>query len=147
MTKSQRLFDIMQMLRRHRRPVAASLLAQEAGVSERTIYRDIVALQGMGADIEGEPGVGYVLRPGFLLPPLMFSEDEIEALALGAQWVSRQTDEPMALAAANAVAKIAAVLPPDLRDRVDDNAFHVGRQKVEPGWIDLPTLRMAMREQ
>ena len=67
----------------------------------------------MGAEIDGEPGVGYVLRPGFLLPPLMFSEEEIEALALGARWVARRTDEGLAIAARDAVAKIAAVLPRD----------------------------------
>lgn len=75
MSKSHRLFDLMQILRRHRRPVAGLELAHEAGVSLRTIRRDIASLQAMGADIEGEPGVGYVLKPGFLLPPLMFSEE------------------------------------------------------------------------
>ncbi len=87
MSRTHRLFDILQALRRRRRPVSGAELAREAGVSLRTLYRDIAALQAMGAEIEGEPGVGYVLRPGFLLPPLMFSEEEIEALALGARWV------------------------------------------------------------
>jgi len=147
MTKSARLLDIMQALRRHRRPVAAATLAQETGVSERTIYRDIATLQGMGADIEGESGVGYILRPGFLLPPLMLSEDEIQALALGAQWVCRQTDTVMARAAADAVAKISAVLPNELRDKLDDNDFHVGRRAPDLDRIDLPMIRLAMREQ
>ncbi len=104
------------MLRRRRRPVSGAELAREAGVSLRTLYRDIAALQAMGAEIDGEPGVGYVLRPGFLLPPLMFSEEEIEALALGARWVARRTDELLSDAARNAVAKIAAVLPQDLQN-------------------------------
>ena len=78
MSKSERLFDLMQMLRRHSRPVPGMDLAREAGVSLRTVYRDIAALQALGAEIEGEPGVGYILRPGFLLPPLMFSEEEIQ---------------------------------------------------------------------
>ena len=69
-------------------------------------------MQALGAEIEGEPGLGYVLKPGFLLPPLMFSAAEIEALALGAQWVARRTDEGLSQAARNAMAKIAAVLPP-----------------------------------
>jgi len=102
MSKSQRLFDLMQILRRHRTPVPGNDLAAEAGVSLRTIYRDIADLQGLGAQIDGEPGFGYVLQPGFLLPPLMFSEQEIQALALGAQWVSRQTDDEFALAARDA---------------------------------------------
>jgi predicted DNA-binding transcriptional regulator YafY len=84
MTKSNRLFDLMQMLRRHRTPVAGTALARDVGVSLRTIYRDIAALQAMGAEIDGEPGVGYVLRPTYLLPPLMFSEQELQAIALGA---------------------------------------------------------------
>ena len=115
MSKSHRIFELMQMLRRHMRPISGCDLAREAGVSLRTIYRDIATLQSMGAEIEGEPGVGYVLRPGFLLPPLMFTEEEIQALALGAQWVRRQTDEGLALAAHNSLAKIAAVLPAEHR--------------------------------
>ncbi|MBR1179053.1 YafY family transcriptional regulator [Bradyrhizobium sp. KB893862 SZCCT0404] len=147
MSKSQRLFDLMQILRRHRRPVSGSNLAAEAGVSLRTIYRDIADLQALGAQIEGEPGFGYVLQPGFLLPPLMFSEQEIQALALGAQWVSRQTDEEFALAARDALAKIGAVLPPELRHRIDDNAFHVARRPKRPETVDLRIVRQAMRDQ
>ena len=104
MSRTFRLFEILQILRRHRRPVSGARLAREAGVSLRTLYRDIAALQTMGAEIDGEPGVGYALRPGFLLPPLMFSEEEIEALALGARWVARRTDEAFSAAARNAMA-------------------------------------------
>ncbi|MDA9399362.1 helix-turn-helix transcriptional regulator [Bradyrhizobium sp. CCBAU 45389] len=147
MSKSQRLFDLMQILRRHRHPVSGSNLAVEAGVSLRTIYRDIADLQALGAQIEGEPGFGYVLQPGFLLPPLMFSEQEIQALALGAQWVSRQTDEEFSLAARNALAKIGAVLPSELRHKIDDNAFHVARRPKQPEAVDLRVVRQAMRDQ
>jgi predicted DNA-binding transcriptional regulator YafY len=83
MSRASRLFDLLQILRRHRRPVSGATLASGAGISLRTLYRDIAALQTLGAEIEGEPGLGYVLKPGFLLPPLMFSGPEIEALALG----------------------------------------------------------------
>jgi predicted DNA-binding transcriptional regulator YafY len=83
MSRTQRLLDLIQILRRHRHPAAANKLAEELGVSLRTIYRDIETLKGQGAHIDGEPGVGYILRPGFMLPPLMFSEEEIEALVLG----------------------------------------------------------------
>ncbi|WP_439892967.1 helix-turn-helix transcriptional regulator (plasmid) [Ralstonia sp. 25C] len=147
MSKSYRLFDLLQILRRHRKPVAGLELAREAGVSLRTIRRDIASLQSMGADIEGEPGVGYVLGPGFLLPPLMFSEEEIQALMLGAQWVHGQTDESLAIAAQNALAKIGAVLPDGLRRRLDDTPFYVEpRQQPSPS-VDLAILRRAAREQ
>jgi predicted DNA-binding transcriptional regulator YafY len=147
MSKSQRLFDLMQILRRHRHPVSGRNLAAEAGVSLRTIYRDIADLQALGAQIEGEPGFGYVLQPGFLLPPLMFSEQEIQALALGAQWVSHHTDDEFALAARNALAKIGAVLPSELQHKIDDNAFHVGRRPKQPETVDLRIVRQAMRDQ
>lgn len=132
MSKSQRLFDLMQILRRHRTPVSGNDLAAEAGVSLRTIYRDIADLQGLGAQIDGEPGFGYVLQPGFLLPPLMFSEQEIQALALGAQWVSRQTDDEFALAARDALAKIGAVLPSELQHSWTTVPFTWGAGRSSP---------------
>jgi predicted DNA-binding transcriptional regulator YafY len=88
MSRSERLLNLLQVVRRYRRPVSGQTLAQEVGVSLRTLYRDIASLQAQGANIEGAPGVGYVLRPGFMLPPLMFSEEEIEALVLGSRWVA-----------------------------------------------------------
>ena len=80
MSRAQRLLDLIQILRRHRYPVTGAALATELGISLRSLYRDIVTLQEQGAHIEGEPGMGYVLRAGYMLPPLMFSEEEIEAL-------------------------------------------------------------------
>ncbi|MGR9422171.1 helix-turn-helix transcriptional regulator [Rhizobium leguminosarum] len=147
MSKSNRLFDLLQVLRRRNGPVPGTDLAREAGVSLRTIYRDIATLQAMGADIEGEPGFGYILKPGFLLPPLMFSQEELHALTLGAQWVGRQTDDGLAFAAQNAIAKIGAVLPTELRHLLTDNAFHVGRNRPEMPAVDLGVIRQAMREQ
>ncbi|MCS3502582.1 putative DNA-binding transcriptional regulator YafY [Bradyrhizobium japonicum] len=147
MSKSERLFELMQVLRRHRRPVPGPELANEAGVSLRTIYRDIAVLQAMGAEIEGEPGVGYVLKPGFLLPPLMFSEEELQAITLGVQWVGRQTDAGLAHAAQNALGKIDAVLPAELRQTLSDNSFHVARAPAQVKQIDLQIVRQAMREQ
>src|SRR5207244_7114832 len=114
--RAERLLALIQVLRRHRNPVSGQTLSDELGVSLRTVYRDIQTLIGQGAAIDGEAGVGYVLRPGFVLPPLMFSDEEIEALVLGSRWVAQRTDQPLARAAANAIAKIAAVLPDDLRD-------------------------------
>ena len=92
MSRAQRLLDLIQVLRRHRHPVSGSVLAEATGVSLRTLYRDIETLKADGAHIDGEAGVGYVLRPGFMLPPLMFSEEEIEALVLGSRWVHQRAD-------------------------------------------------------
>lgn len=85
MTRTERLLALLQILRRHRYPVTGTALASELGISLRSLYRDIATLQAQGADIEGEAGLGYVLRPGFTLPPLMFSQEEIEAIVLGSR--------------------------------------------------------------
>lgn len=147
MSRAQRLLDLVQLLRRHRRPVSGRRLAAELGVSIRTLYRDIVTLQGQGAPIEGEPGLGYVLKPGFMLPPLMFSEEEVEALVLGSRWVADRADGALALAARDAMAKIVAVLPADMAGRVDDAALILGpgRKPVEAPDIDLAVIRHAVR--
>lgn len=148
MSRSERLLDLIQILRRHRHPVAAQTIANELGVSLRTIYRDIATLQHQGASIDGEPGIGYVLRPGFMLPPLMFSEEEIEALALGSRWVAKRTDTQLAAAARNALAKIAAVLPEDLKQMLDD-AGHiiVPVEEDTAGGVELATIRGAIRNE
>lgn len=88
MTKSERLLVLLQLLRQCKRPIRAQTLAEELNVSLRTIYRDIDTLRLQGADITGEAGIGYVLQDGYLLPPLMFSIEEIEALILGSRWVN-----------------------------------------------------------
>ena len=147
MSRTHRLFDLLQILRGHRRPVSGAVLAGELGISLRTLYRDIAALQAMGAEVDGEPGVGYVLKPGFLLPPLMLSAHEIEALTLGLQWVRRRTDDAMAHAAGDALAKIAAVLPKDLRGHVEDDALLVGPGWARPQTVELALLRRALREE
>ncbi|WP_224761330.1 helix-turn-helix transcriptional regulator [Brevundimonas aurantiaca] len=95
MSRSERLLDLLNALRRRRRPVSGRALAEEMGVSLRTLYRDIASLQAQGATIEGEPGVGYVLKPGYLLPPLMFTPEEVEALVLGSRWVADRADARM----------------------------------------------------
>ncbi|WP_371323475.1 YafY family protein [Dechloromonas sp. ZY10] len=126
MSRAERLLQLMQTLRRHRQPIAGQALASELGVSLRTLYRDIATLQGQGAHIEGEAGLGYILRPGFVLPPLMFSADEIEALVLGSRWVAERGDPRLGEAAKNALAKITAVLPPELRHEAESSALLVG---------------------
>ncbi|WP_150559984.1 helix-turn-helix transcriptional regulator [Pandoraea bronchicola] len=146
MSRTQRLFSLMQLLRRHRYPVAGAALADSLGVSLRTLYRDIAVLQAQGAHIEGAPGLGYVLKPGFLLPPLMFSEEEIEAIVLGSRWVAKRTDGALADAAANALAKIAAVLPPDLRASLEASTLLIGPgDPLPPMIVDLTVIREAIR--
>jgi predicted DNA-binding transcriptional regulator YafY len=145
-SRAQRLLDLIQLLRRHRRPVAGAALAEELRVSLRTLYRDIASLQAQGADIAGEAGLGYILRPGFTLPPLMFNVEEIEALALGTRWVAARTDSPMAAAAQNALAKIAAVLPANISDLLDSSGLMIGPGKgISVGEAGLPTIRQAIR--
>jgi predicted DNA-binding transcriptional regulator YafY len=144
--RSERLLELIQALRRHRQPVSGAALADELGVSLRTIYRDIQTLIGQGATIDGEAGVGFVLRPGFVLPPLMFTDEELEALVLGSRFLAQRADKRLADAARNAIAKIAAVLPNDLRDSIDATGLLAGPgRKPPPDPIDVTSLRTAIR--
>src|SRR5947199_7409864 len=147
MSRAQRLLDLIQLLRGYRRPVSGAVLAEALGISLRTLYRDIETLKAQGAHIDGEPGVGYVLRPGFMLPPLMFSEEEIEAIVLGSRWVADRADAALGAAARNALAKIAAVLPPDLKSSLDTSSLLVGSsgEAVAAGDAELPVIRAAIR--
>ena len=130
MSRTNRLFLLMDALRGHRRPVTAAVLAERLGVSERTIYRDIQTLAGLGAPVQGEAGFGFMLRAGVFLPPLMFSPDELEALVLGARWVRHQGDDGLAQAAGNALAKIATATPRDLRDAMAETSLFVPSPQV-----------------
>jgi predicted DNA-binding transcriptional regulator YafY len=123
MPRPERLLALLELLRTYRYPVSAAALASRLGMSPRTVYRDIAALQGLGARIVGEAGVGYVLQPGFTLPPLAFTDDELEAVMLGARMVAARGDDGLADAARHAVAKIGAVLPSDRRSALDDSAL------------------------
>ncbi|KTD01391.1 helix-turn-helix transcriptional regulator [Fluoribacter gormanii] len=146
MSRTERLLDLIQILRRHRFPVSGLLLAQELGISLRTLYRDISMLKGQGAPIEGEAGMGYMLRPGFNLPPLMFTTDEIEAIVLGSRWVADRTDTQLKFAAQNALAKIAAVLPNELREQLEISGLLIAPGKVAEGKdSDLILIRKAIR--
>lgn len=144
--RAARLLSLLDELRRRRSPVAGRELAATLGVSLRTLYRDIATLRGQGAGIEGDPGVGYVLRAGFLLPPMMFDTDELEALVLGARWVQAQADAELAQAASTALARIGAMLPEPMRIAIDTSGLFVPRwrenKRPEP-W--LPVLRHAIR--
>lgn len=146
MSRTERLFDLITELRRHRVPISAASLAEKLQVSVRTIYRDIATLVALGAPVEGEAGVGYLLRPGFFLPPLSFSAEELEALVLGARWVRRQHDAGLADAAGTALAKIAAAAPNDLRDAIDGVGVWVAPSCAEPASTRVQeTLREAIR--
>jgi len=148
MSRSQRLLTLLQDLRGRRRPVTADALALALGVSVRTLYRDINVLRAQGARIEGEAGFGYVLRPGFLLPPLMFTPEEIEAVLIGASWVARRQDLAMEASARSALAKIVAVAPDELRHMVDRSGLLVGA--ISPGegtTIDARIIRGALRRE
>jgi predicted DNA-binding transcriptional regulator YafY len=148
LARSERLLELIQVLRRHRWPVSGEVLAEELGVSLRTIYRDIQTLIGQGASIDGEAGIGFVLRPGFVLPPLMFSDEELEALVLGSRLVAQRSDAPLARAAMNVLAKIAAVLPDDLRDGIDGTGLLAGGgPDIEAEPIDLTPIRAAIRSE
>ncbi len=119
MRRADRLFQIVQYLRGGRLVTAANL-AERLEVSERTIYRDIVDLQSTGVPIDGEAGIGYIMRSGFDLPPLMFTRDEIVALVTGARMVKAWGGTAMMAAAEEALVKIEAVLPEAERSRVGD---------------------------
>lgn len=122
MRRADRLFEIIQLLRRTPGPITAGRIAEELETSRRTIYRDIDTLVARRVPIRGEAGVGYVLDAGFDLPPLMLTVDEVEAVALGAQWVVAHADPALARAALDVLAKVAAIVPEDLRPLVDDPA-------------------------
>jgi predicted DNA-binding transcriptional regulator YafY len=118
MRRADRLFQIIQVLRRARAPITAEAIAAELEISKRTLYRDIAALIGQRVPIRGEAGVGYVLEQGFHLPPLMLTPDEIEAAVLGAQLVRARADPALARAAEDFVAKLGAAVPERLRPYV-----------------------------
>lgn len=145
--RATRLLHLLDELRRRRRPVSGARLAEQLGVSLRTLYRDIDALRGQGADIAGDPGVGYLLRDGFMLPPLMFSPDELEAVVLGMRWVASHADPELAAASGRALDRMIGVLPDGLRLQVETSGLfapHWGPSPASEPW--LPVLRRAIRD-
>lgn len=137
--------NLIEECRRHRRPVSGSDLTQALRVSIRTLYRDIASLRALGADIEGEPGLGYILRSGFLLPPVMFTVEEVDALILGSRWVADRADKPLAEAARKAMARLTAVMPNELVDRVEAKYLLVGPSEHSlQETIDMSVVRRAI---
>jgi predicted DNA-binding transcriptional regulator YafY len=146
MRRADRLFQIIQVLRRTRRPVTADAMAAELETSKRTIYRDIADLMGQRVPIRGEAGVGYVLDGGFDLPPLMLTPDEIEAAVLGAQWVMGRGDPALARAAQDLIAKIGAAVPERLRPfALEPSARAAVRWNVAPDGLDMAQVRQSIR--
>lgn len=150
MRRAERLFEIIQVLRRVRKPVTAEMLAKELETSKRTVYRDIADLMAQRVPIRGEAGLGYVLDAGFDLPPLMLTPDEIEAAVLGAQFVAQRGDAALVKAAQDLIAKIAATVPERLRPFVLDPVTRVpprwAAPPVLPDGLDLAQLRAAIRQ-
>jgi predicted DNA-binding transcriptional regulator YafY len=146
MRRADRLFQIIQILRRSTRPVTAAALAQELEISKRTVYRDVADLMGQRVPIEGEAGLGYLLATDYDMPPLMLTPDEVEAVMLGAQWVAGRSDKILSNAARDVVAKIAAVVPERLRPFIVEPSVGakptVGEQEER---VDTSMLRSTIR--
>ena len=148
MSRSQRLLDLLQLLRRYKYPVSAEDLANKLDVSVRTIYRDIATLQSQGAEIEGEAGLGYILKPSFDLPPMMFSLEELEALKLGVEWVVKQANGEFNEAAIDALAKISAVLPSDHEAKHTESVIRVASiLKAPKVMVKLAELKVTIKKE
>src|SRR5215475_4381060 len=147
MRRADRLFQIIQVLRRTRKPLTADAIAAELETSKRTIYRDVATLIGQRVPIRGEAGMGYILEKGFDLPPLMLTPEEIEAAVLGAQWVEGHADPALARAAGDLIAKIADTVPERLRPFVLDPASGARPPwNREPDRIDMVRTRSQIHE-
>jgi predicted DNA-binding transcriptional regulator YafY len=147
MRRADRLFDIIQSLRAAGRPMTAAELGDSLEVTARTIYRDIAALQASRVPIEGAPGLGYVLRRGFDLPPLMFIGDEADAIAIGVRLLRRLRDPKLQNAADSVLGKLAAVVPAPLQPHLVAAPVYVsdGNAPAVTG-IDFAALRIAIHD-
>jgi predicted DNA-binding transcriptional regulator YafY len=146
--RADRLFDILRILRAASQPVTAAAIADELEVATRTVYRDVVTLQARRIPIEGAAGIGYILRRGFDLPPLMFTEDEAEAIAVGVQMLARTGDPGLQKAAKSVLSKVTLVVPDPLRDYLNAAPIYVSKSGAPvPVRRNLPeTIRHAVRE-
>lgn len=149
MRRTERLFQIIQILRRARAPVTAGAMASELETSLRTVYRDVAELLAQRVPIRGEAGIGYMLDKGFDMPPLMLTPDEIEAAVLGASWVAVRGDAALSRAAKDLITKIGAVIPDHLRPFLIESAVTTpeGGWCVKPDAVDVAKVRAAIRGQ
>jgi predicted DNA-binding transcriptional regulator YafY len=146
MRRADRLFAIVQILRRARAPISAQRIADELETSKRSIYRDVAALIAQRVPIRGEASVGYVLERGFDMPPLMLVPDELDAAVLGAHWVATRAEPELARAARNLIAKLEAVIPAHLRPAILEPATSVAPIAERPAeLISSADLRRAVR--
>ncbi len=145
MRKAERLFEIVQLLRRVGGPVSAEKIAQELGSSKRSVYRDIAALMAQDVPLRGEAGIGYVLERGFDMPPLMLTSDELDAAVLGAHWVASRGEPDLAKAALNLLAKIEVVVPERLRGHVLEPATSIAPVSPTAETVDAALLRNTIR--
>ena len=148
MRRTTRLFEIIQLLRVAKKPLTAEAIAAQLEVAKRTIYRDIASLQALSVPIYGEAGIGYVMRSGYDLPPLMLSIEEVEALVVALGLLERTDDRALKAAAASIRAKIATVLPIASREPIDKTRLFVPQWiHPEPVSVDLSTIRLAIRDE
>jgi len=148
MRRADRLFDIIQTLRTAKGPVTAEGLAKRLEVTVRTVYRDVATLQARRVPIEGAAGIGYVLRPGFDLPPLMFTADEIEAIAVAMRMLRRTGDDGLQAAAEMVLSKVTVALPDALREHLIEPPFFVSHHGAPlPPVADLAAIRAAIRDE
>lgn len=148
MSRSIRMFEIIQLLRNATRPMTAERIGELLEVSKRTAYRDIAALKSMRVPIDGEAGIGYVMRPGFDLPPLAFTSDEVEAIVVGLALLRRTGDIGLQNAAEQVAQKIDAVLPAGSNSTVNHSGLEVSSWKgARPSGGLMSKLRQAIREE
>jgi predicted DNA-binding transcriptional regulator YafY len=146
MRRADRLFDIIQALRGAKGPLTAKDLAEQLEVTPRTIYRDVATLQARQVPIEGAAGLGYVLRRGFDLPPLMFTAEETEAILVGALLTRRTGDPGLKAAADSVLSKVSAILPSALQGQLTSPSVFVSEHGAsEPAIADLALIRRAIR--
>ncbi|MEF3091483.1 transcriptional regulator [Enterobacter sp. 10-1] len=135
MTRTQRLLELLQILREHRYPVTALTLAEKLGISVRTVYRDIQTLQQQGVCIEGSSGIGYIIKSDYHLPPLTFTPQEINALTLGLNWVCHNTDSDFKKIAKSTLAKIRSVMPDKLKEHIEYQSFLTGPDEKDEAFF------------
>ncbi|MEX3008617.1 helix-turn-helix transcriptional regulator [Hoeflea sp. TYP-13] len=141
MARSTRMLDIIQILRSASRPLTAQEIAQVLEVTKRTIYRDIASLQAMRVPIEGEAGVGYIMRPGLDLPPINFDNEEVEAITVGLAMISRTGDKGLKQAAARVARKLSEATT------LSESMFSSSWGPEEPSSVDLSKIRAAIRRE
>ncbi len=148
MSRSLRMYEVIQLLRSAAKPMTAHAIGEVLGVSKRTVYRDITALQSMRVPIDGEAGVGYIMRPGFDLPPLAFSSVEIEAIVVGLALLQRTGDTGLQRAAQGVANKINDVMADTEKTQLTNETLHVsGWNAIPASTIEIDCIRRAIRDE